>query len=200
MHSCELVSNENRKLQRTQQLLQIQDDDTVVLQKVDSSFKRTTKLLDCNDECKTLERNRRLDIAFKVENPNLISYPKFIPDYTDFVKTFYKKDSSFVNGIHEKLTELVKLSKDSKQKFRSHSFPVMNRDKRHVVHDLAQLFGVETQAFDAEPNRNIVATASRESVSCKFLLIITNVLIKCCLLIYFLVLATKHEHPRSYAT
>lgn len=199
LQSCELVSNENRKIQRAQQLMQLQqmDDDAVVLQRIDSSLKRTTKILDCNDECKTLERNRRLDIAFKVENPNLISYPKFIPDYSDFVKTFYKKDSTFVNGIHEKLSELVKLSKESKQKFRSHSFPIMNRDKRHVVHDLAELFGIETQAYDAEPNRNIVATASRESVRRnKFIAILSKLDFN---IFLFLVLAAKYEHPGSYA-
>lgn len=101
--------------------------------------------LECNDACKVLERNRRLDIAFKVQNPNLISYPKFVPNYSEFLRTFYKKDSSFVNGIHDKLTELVKLSKESKQKFRSHSFPVMNRDKRHVVHEMCEMFGVESK-------------------------------------------------------
>lgn len=101
--------------------------------------------MECNEACKQVERNRRLDIAFKVQNPNLINYPKFVPNYSDFLRTFYKKDPGFVNNIHEKLTELVKLAKDSKQKFRSLSFPVMNRDKRHVVHEMCELFGIESQ-------------------------------------------------------
>lgn len=145
---------------------QMQDGETVEMKDIcGDGSKQTVKILACNNDCATLERNRRLDIAFKVENPNLASYPKFIPSYTEFVRGFYKKDSAFVNMVHEKLTELVKLAKESKQKSRSHSFAVMNRDKRHVVHDLGAMFGVETQAYDAEPNRNIVATASRESVS-----------------------------------
>lgn len=165
MKSCEQVAYENKKIQRVKLALQMQDGGNVEMRDIcGDSGKRTLKVLDCNDDCKTLERNRRLDIAFKVENPNLISYPKFVPNYSEFIRTFYKKEPSFVNMVHDKLTELVKLAKESKQKSRSHSFPVMNRDKRHIVHDLAAMFGVETQAYDAEPNRNIVATASKESV------------------------------------
>lgn len=117
--------------------------------------------LECNEECKVLERNRRLDIAFKVQNPNLANYPKFIPNYSDFLKTFYKRDSAFVNNVYDRLTTLVKLAKESKQPFRSFSFPSCNHDKRHVIHDLCEMFGVESVAYDAEPNRNVVATAEK---------------------------------------
>lgn len=168
LKSCEQVSYENRKIQRVKLAMQMQDGEAVELKDIYGDLtKKTVKILECNYDCATLERNRRLDIAFKVENPNLINYPKFVPNYTEFIRTFYKKEPTFVKMIHEKLTELVKLAKDSKQKSRSHSFPVMNRDKRHAVHDLAAMFGVETQAYDAEPNRNVIATASRESVSYK---------------------------------
>lgn len=47
----------------------------------------------------------------------------------------------------------------SKQKCRSHSFPPMNRDQRRIVHELAEFFGCETQSYDEEPKRNVVATA-----------------------------------------
>lgn len=161
--SCEQVEHENYKIQRYKISMRVQSDDSFELNDIEIMTK-TTKILECNNDCATLERNRRLDIAFKVENPNLINYPKFVPNYSEFVKTFYKKEPACANMIHEKLTELVKLAKDSKQKSRAYSFPVMNRDKRHCVHDLASMFGVETQAFDAEPNRNVVATAHRESV------------------------------------
>ena len=165
MKSCEQVAYENKKIQRVKLAMQMQEGGNVDMRDIELSGKRTLKILECNDECKTLERNRRLEIAFKVENPNLLSYPKFVPNYTEFIRTFYKKEPVFANMLFDKLTELVKLAKESKQKSRSHSFPVMNRDKRHAVHDLAAMFGVETVAYDAEPNRNVVATASRECVS-----------------------------------
>lgn len=169
--TCEQVAYEHRKIQRAKLAIQMQDGDPVEIKDilVDSS-KSTNKILECNNECATLDRNRRLDIAFKVENPNLINYPKFIPNYTEFIRGYYKKEPVFTKMVYEKLSELVKLAKESKQRSRSHSFPVMNRDKRHVIHDLAAMFGVETQAYDAEPNRNVVATASRESVSLKLIL------------------------------
>lgn len=40
----------------------------------------------------------------------------------------------------------------------------MNRDKRQFVHELAPHFGCETASFDAEPKRNVVATAYRDRI------------------------------------
>lgn len=52
--------------------------------------------------------------------------------YSDFIKLWAKKDANLVTMIYDKLTELVKLAKENKQRSRSHSFPVMNREKRQV--------------------------------------------------------------------
>lgn len=119
---------------------------------------KSNRTLECSDECRLLERNRRLAIGLQIRNPDLSS--KLQPNYSDFLKTFAKKDPALVKMIHEKLTELVKLAKESKHS-RSHSFPVMNREKRRVVHEMSAMFGVESVAYDAEPNRNVVATADR---------------------------------------
>ena len=40
----------------------------------------------------------------------------------------------------------------------------MNRDKRQFVHEYCAHFGAESESFDAEPKRNVVATAVREKV------------------------------------
>lgn len=101
-------------------------------------------------------------IALQIRNPDNAS--KFQPKYSDFIRSWAKKDPALVNMIHDKLTELVKLAKESKQKSRSHSFPVMKRDKRQLVHELCDMFGVDSEAYDAEPNRNVVATAQRDRV------------------------------------
>lgn len=66
--------------------------------------------------------------------------------------------------VHEKLTELVQLAKISKQKSRSYSFDCMNKDKRHFVHESCEHFGCESQAYDQEPKRNVVATAVKDKV------------------------------------
>lgn len=49
----------------------------------------------------------------------------------------------------------------SKQTKRSHAFKPMNGAQRRVVHELAEYYGCETQSYDEEPNKNVVATAYR---------------------------------------
>uniref|UniRef100_W8APS1 Protein shuttle craft n=2 Tax=Ceratitis capitata TaxID=7213 RepID=W8APS1_CERCA len=121
---------------------------------------KTNKTLDCNDECRLLERNRRLAIGLQIRNPDVPQ--KLQTKYSDFIRNFAKRDPTLVKSIHDALTNLVKLAKESKQKSRSHSFPTMNREKRQLVHEMCEMFGVESVAYDAEPNRNVVATAYKE--------------------------------------
>ncbi|XP_011871013.1 PREDICTED: protein shuttle craft [Vollenhovia emeryi] len=118
------------------------------------------KTLECNDECKIIERNRRLALGLQIVNPDLSG--KLMPRYSDYMKQWAKKDSHFCQMIHDKLTELVQLAKTSKQKSRSYSFDIMNREKRHFVHESCQHFGCESQAYDEEPKRNVVATAVKD--------------------------------------
>ncbi|KYN44046.1 Protein shuttle craft [Trachymyrmex septentrionalis] len=118
------------------------------------------KTLECNDECKTIERNRRLALGLQIANPDLSG--KLMPRYSDYMKQWAKKDPHFCQIVHDKLTELVQLAKTSKQKSRSYSFEVMNREKRHFVHESCQHFGCESQAYDEEPKRNVVATAVKD--------------------------------------
>lgn len=101
------------------------------------------KTLECNEECRMAERNRRLAIGLQIRNPDLPS--KLQPKYSDFIRGWAKKDPKLVTMIHEKLTDLVKLAKDSKQKSRSYSFPTMNREKRQLVHEMCAMFGVESK-------------------------------------------------------
>lgn len=86
--------------------------------------------LECNEECKLLERNRRLALGLQIRNPDTLA--KYAPKYTEFAKGWARKDPQLCSSIHEKLTELVKLAKQSQQKSRSHSFPTMNWEKRQV--------------------------------------------------------------------
>lgn len=121
------------------------------------------KTLECNEECKMIERNRRLTLGLQIVNPDLSG--KLLPKYSEFMKQWGKKDPIFCQMIHDKLTELVQLAKTSKQKSRSYSFESMNRDKRTFVHELCEHFGCESQAYDQEPKRNIVATAVKDKVN-----------------------------------
>ncbi|XP_076278837.1 nuclear transcription factor, X-box binding stc [Lasioglossum baleicum] len=118
------------------------------------------KTLECNDECKLIERNRRLALGLQIVNPDLSG--KLMPRYSDFMKQWAKKDPLFCQMVHEKLTELVQLAKTSKQKSRSYSFDSMNKDRRHFIHESCEHFGCESQAYDQEPKRNVVATAVKD--------------------------------------
>ena len=124
--------------------------------------KKSNKL-ECNAECAKLERNRRLALALQIENPD-VATKLSAPKYSDFLKEFARKDPTFAQSVHDKLTDLVKLAKESKQKSRMYSFEYMNRDKRTFVHELSDHFGVESESYDAEPKRNVVATAVKDRV------------------------------------
>lgn len=125
---------------------------------------KTNKTLDCNEECRIIERNRRLEIGFNARKP-IVPPQKILTKYSEFIKNFAKRDPSLVKSVHDALTSLVKLAKESKQKSRSHSFPTMNREKRQLVHEMCEAFGMESVAYDAEPNRNVVATAYKNRVN-----------------------------------
>ncbi|KAK6632452.1 hypothetical protein RUM44_007494 [Polyplax serrata] len=122
--------------------------------------KLSYKTLECNDECKLIERNRRLAIALQIKNPDLSA--KLTPRYSEYLKNWAKKDARFCQMIHDKLTDLVQLAKQSKQKSRSFSFDPMNREKRHFIHEYCDHFGCESVAYDQEPKRNVVATALKD--------------------------------------
>nr|XP_018913383.1 PREDICTED: protein shuttle craft [Bemisia tabaci] len=121
----------------------------------------TIKKLECNGECELLERNRKLALGLQIRNPDLSA--KLVPRYSDFMMQWAKRDILFCQCVHEKLVDLVHLAKQSKQKSRSFSFEVMNRAKRQFVHEYCEHFGVESVSYDAEPKRNVVATASRDT-------------------------------------
>lgn len=136
---------------------------------VGTTRNKVLKTLECNDECRIIERNRRMAIGLQIRNPDLSA--KLTPRYSDFMRQWAKKDARFVQMVHDKLTELVQLAKQSKQKSRSYSFDSMNRDKRHFIHEYCEHFGCESAAYDQEPNRNVVATAVRDKVSFFFLML-----------------------------
>ena len=59
------------------------------------------------------------------------------------------------------LTKQLFVLFQSKHPTRSHAFANMNLNQRKVVHELAEMYGCQTQSYDYEPKKNVVATASR---------------------------------------
>lgn len=128
-----------------------------------SELGKSGKKLECNDECYKQIRNASLAEALQINNPELRS--SVVPRYSDVLKDWARRDPALCANVHTKLADLVKLAQESKHKSRSFSFPNMNRDKRAMVHEYAQHFGITTQSFDAEPQRNVIATAARDKCS-----------------------------------
>lgn len=135
---------------------------TVDLSEIFTATARPDKLkrLPCNEECQTDQRNRRLALALQIENPEarekLGSSSSL---YSEFMKEEARKDPNLAQMIHNALEALVLRARESKQKNCIHSFPSMNREKRQFVHEYCEHFGCQSEAYDEEPNKNVVATA-----------------------------------------
>uniref|UniRef100_A0A8D8Y9T2 Protein shuttle craft n=1 Tax=Cacopsylla melanoneura TaxID=428564 RepID=A0A8D8Y9T2_9HEMI len=135
-------------------------EDSSLLEQFNKTSKGEYKILECNETCVQIERNRRLALGLQIRNPDLNL--KLKPLYPDILKQWAKKDPDFCNYVHSKLADLVKLSKESKQKSRSFSFEVMNRDKRQFVHGYCEFFGINAVDCDPEPKRNVLVTAFKD--------------------------------------
>ncbi|KAK7066490.1 hypothetical protein SK128_010292, partial [Halocaridina rubra] len=69
--------------------------------------------LSCNEDCKTLERNRRLAVALQIENPETReSLGNSSTLYSDFMKEEARKDPNLAKMVHDALTELVMKAKE----------------------------------------------------------------------------------------
>ena len=117
--------------------------------------------LKCDDMCAHVERNRQLAEALDVRDADFNPEPG-PPRYSDLLKNSAKTDPTLVKEIYEKLSKLVMESKQSKLSFKNLNFPPMNSENRHIIHDLAEHFGLKTHAVDREPNRSVVVKAVKD--------------------------------------
>ncbi|XP_043227759.1 protein shuttle craft-like [Amphibalanus amphitrite] len=120
-----------------------------------------TRALQCNAECALLERNRRLAAALQIKNPELSSRAG-PPAYPPSMLEMARKAKGLAEDVHQQLAELVQRAQQSKHKSRSVAFAPMNRERRQFVHEYCEHFGCESESYDDEPKRNVVATAYRD--------------------------------------
>lgn len=78
--------------------------------------------------------------------------------YTDLLIQLGRANLSFILKIEKNLEELVQGGLSTK-----FSFPPMDRIQRQIIHELAKHYNIETQSYDAEPLRNVVATRRKDS-------------------------------------
>lgn len=121
---------------------------------------------ECDQECATLERNRRLAEALQINTASDPFNARATSVYSDSLKDDARKDLKFVTEVEGEIRNLVELANKGKQPKRSHCFPAMNREHRRIIHELAEVYGVESVSYDSEPKRNVVITAQKGKAAC----------------------------------
>ncbi|KAG7525568.1 transcriptional repressor NF-X1 [Solea senegalensis] len=122
--------------------------------------------LECDQECATLERNRRLAEALQIDGSTDPFNVRSTSVYSDSLKDDARKDLKFVTDVEEEIKNLVELVNKGKHPKRSHFFPPMNREHRKIIHELAEVYAVESVSYDSEPKRNVVITAQKGKSNC----------------------------------
>ncbi|KAJ8010156.1 hypothetical protein DPEC_G00072050, partial [Dallia pectoralis] len=123
--------------------------------------------LECDEGCATLERNRRLAEALQIDpSVDPFNIRSASATYSESLRADARKDLKFVSEVEEEIKNLVELACKGKQLKRSHCFPPMNREHRKIVHELAEVYDVESVSYDSEPKRNVVITAVRGKSAC----------------------------------
>ncbi|XP_046331330.2 transcriptional repressor NF-X1-like [Haliotis rufescens] len=161
--SCLLGGDSSTNISEYQKVTvqQLSSGRVMDMAKLASVMKGGTRSLDCDAECAIIERNRRVALALEIKNPDFQG-KLGNPTFSDFLKEFAKKYPKFVSDVEKALSDLVHSAKQSKHATRSHAFSPMTRDQRHLVHELAEFYGCETQSYDSEPKKNVVAIAKRD--------------------------------------
>ncbi|KAG8133164.1 hypothetical protein E2320_010987 [Naja naja] len=116
--------------------------------------------LQCDEECLALERNRRFAEALHIDdNSDPFNVRVSAPKYSDVLKEDGRKDLKFVSEVEKEMKALIEAVNKSKHTKKSHCFPPMNREHRRIIHELAQVYGIESVSYDNEPKRNVVISA-----------------------------------------
>lgn len=123
--------------------------------------------LQCDEECAALERKKRLAEAFDItDDSDPFNVRSSASKFSDSLKDDARKDFKFVSDIEKEMEALVEAVNKGKSNKKSYCFPPMNRDHRRIIHDLAQVYGLESVSYDSEPKRNVVVTAIRGKSIC----------------------------------
>jgi len=112
--------------------------------------------IECDDECRRIQRNKKLAEALSI-NPDEARTTTVT--YTDFLMDYAKKNSELVQSVERDFAQLIDDTRRLNAAKRCHSFKPMKKNERHVIHELASFYGLETQAMDPEPHRSVTVYA-----------------------------------------
>ncbi|XP_053570563.1 transcriptional repressor NF-X1 [Bombina bombina] len=155
-------------------LTEMQLGDTMDIGKLVTKKEMKQTRLQCDEECMALERNRRLAEALNIsENSDPFNIRSSGSKYSDNLKEDARRDLKFASELEKEMKALVDAVNKGKQTKKSHCFPPMNRDHRKLIHDLAEVYCVESVSYDNEPKRNVVITAVKGKSMCPNVSLIT---------------------------
>lgn len=148
-------------------LSDMQLGDTVEISRLVSKKEIKQTRLECDHECATLERNRRVADALNISPAADPFHTRSLGSkYSDSLKEDARKDLKFVTEVEEEIKALVEGVNKGKQQKKSRCYPPMNREHRRIIHELAEVYGVESVSYDSEPKRNVVITAVKGKSVC----------------------------------
>ncbi|RCH91040.1 FKBP12-associated protein, partial [Rhizopus stolonifer] len=112
------------------------------------------KLLECNDFCAKVLRNRRLAMALDIKRDDYGTPSLSVDDlgyYDDSLRDFYNENRAWCRSME---MSLIELARDTAKKT-SHLRP-MKSEYRQFIHRYAVHFNIATEAIDAEPKRSVI--------------------------------------------
>lgn len=122
--------------------------------------------LECDEECATLERNRRLAEALQIDSSSDPFNARSTSAYSDSLKEDARKDLSFVTKVEDEIRNLIEITNKGKQAKRTYTFQPMNREHRRIIHELAEVYKLESISYDSEPKRSVSVTAQKGVAAC----------------------------------
>ncbi|XP_033841815.1 transcriptional repressor NF-X1 [Periophthalmus magnuspinnatus] len=122
--------------------------------------------LECDEECATLERNRRLAEALQIDPSSDPFNVRSTSVYSDSLKEDARKDLNFVTKVEDEIKNLIEITNKGKQAKRTYTFQPMNRDHRRIIHELAEVYKLESISYDSEPKRSVSVTAQKGVAVC----------------------------------
>ncbi|XP_028909680.1 transcriptional repressor NF-X1 isoform X2 [Ornithorhynchus anatinus] len=123
--------------------------------------------LPCDENCLARERNRRFAEALNIsDDSDPFNVRSSESKYSDGLKEDARKDLRFVCEVEKEMRVLVEAVNEGRNPKKSYCYPPMNRDHRRIIHELAQVYGLESVSYDSEPKRNVVVIAVRGKSAC----------------------------------
>lgn len=113
MRTCHDNAAEFKRLKMSAIYAQIKNtDNSIFISNGAFDKARAAASLECNEQCAVIKRNRQLELALQIQNPGDVTQRLAPPNYSDFLKDWAKKDVSFVQMVHDKIVDLIRLAKE----------------------------------------------------------------------------------------